>query len=200
MALRNLTHPKFWPELNSHLKTIATAIQQLGANGTLAEAGLPESAVVVTKRNQVANVEQFGCYVWRSAALSIANGTVTAIQFDTESYDRGNSHSVSTNTTRLTVPVGGAGRWHFIGQVAFTSNAVGLRLIRVKKNGATVIARRLVQAANGDDTVIGCEVYDPASADTDYYELEAYHTSGGNLALNVSDIGQTFFQGMKVVG
>lgn len=160
---------------------------------------LPANVVQKTAQNQISNSSQFGCSIYRNAALSINNTTLTAITFDAELADTGACHDNSTNPTRITIPVGGAGRADFVAQVAFSNNATGERFAGIKKNNTTYIARNSKTGVSGDDTVLNMAVTDFIVADGDYYEFFVYQSSGGALALDVSDSGMTFFQMKKAI-
>lgn len=164
------------------------------------ELGSGGGVVFANAQSQIQNSSQFGCYIYRSGAVSVNDSTVTAVSFDAELSDTGACHDLSTNPTRVTVPTGGGGRWMFVAQVSFSTNSTGLRLARIKKNGSTVIGRTLLPAVAGDDTICNVAAMDFSAAAADYYEMEVYQTSGGSLALDPIDSGAIFFQASKIVG
>jgi hypothetical protein len=75
--------------------------------------------------------------VTNSSAVGIGNAGVTALTFDTEQFDLDNMHSGATLPSRLTINT--PGYYLFVGNVAFAANAVGLRRVAVRLNGATLI-------------------------------------------------------------
>lgn len=117
--------------------------------------------------------------VYNSANISIANNTVTALTFDSERANTNGMHSVSVNTGRLTVVT--AGNYTITGNVSFAANATGIRVVTIRANGTTDLAKIVAQAVTtGDVTVL------PVSKTVslgvgEYVELTVFQTSGGNL-------------------
>jgi hypothetical protein len=128
---------------------------------------------------------QFSARVFRSAALSIVNATITAISFDAEDYDLGALHNLGVNPTRLTVPAGGAGRYAVCAGISYATNATGIRQIRFNKNGVLESVSAVQPVNTGNSMyLLGSTILDLAA--TDYVEVAAYQESGAGLALNVS--------------
>lgn len=123
------------------------------------------------------------CRVYNSASISTATATFTALTFDSERYDVGGCHSTSSNTGRLTVPTGGGGVYQLWGIAKFATNGTGIRIARIRLNGATYIGAAEVPGSSTDATTVNvsCQ-YKLAAAD--YVELVTYQSSGG--LLNVS--------------
>lgn len=119
--------------------------------------------------------------VYNSAAQSLANDTITAITFDSETLDVGAMHSTSSNTSRVTVPANGAGLYLIFGSVRYASNATGQRQARLKKNGTTDLAldTLTVVAATSIAAAHARAIVDLAAGD--YVELYGYQNSGGAL-------------------
>ena len=124
--------------------------------------------------------------VYNSGAISLATGSVTALTFDSERYDKGaGSHSTSSNTGRLTVPTSCGGVYLIGGNVSFASNSTGVRQIGIRINGSTTIAQVYVNTNSSADCNLSiCTAYSLAAAD--YVELMAFQNSGGNLNVQVS--------------
>lgn len=127
--------------------------------------------------------------VYNSAAQSIANSTTVALTFNSERFDIGGCHSISSNTSRLTVPTAQDGSFLIGGGVSFAANASGLRQLLIRLNGSTVIAQ---SALNNNGAGSGTEFpittfYQLAAGD--YVELCAFQNSGG--ALN-SQVGANY--------
>jgi hypothetical protein len=127
-----------------------------------------------------------GVAAYHNAAQSINNATDTSIALNSERRDDSGFHDTSTNNSRLTVPTGMAGWYSISGNLAYASNATGLRQSAILLNGATYIVVNLQPAINGAQTIVSLttEYYLNAG---DYVELRAYQTSGG--ALNVDTAG-----------
>jgi len=100
-----------------------------------------------------------GCKVTRAAAWSLPNQVLTAIPWDTETYDTHGFHSVVTGITRFTIPAGQAG-YYAVGGVWVSAVLVGTSASRV-------LARIMLNGVEawGGETTGG--VYNTASAATD---------------------------------
>lgn len=135
----------------------------------------------------------YGVRVFRSAALAIANATLTAVAFDAESFDDGTIHDNVTNPSRLTVPAGRAGRWHFRGHLTYDTSGTGVRQLRINKNGV-MVALAYGPASSASQTTIRVEITLTGLVAGDYIELIAYQTSGGGLSV-VAGSETSFFEG-----
>jgi hypothetical protein len=125
--------------------------------------------------------------VFHNANQSLTNITLTALAFNSERFDTagGSSathHDTVTNNSRLTCLY--AGKYQITGSASFAANATGHRLLLIRLNGATEIARERVPSVGASDQLELniSTLYDLAI--NDYVELVAYQNSGG--ALNVT--------------
>jgi hypothetical protein len=136
-------------------------------------------------------IEQPAVYaarVTKAAAQTIADSTITAVQFDTERYDYGDMHDNALNNTRLTAPADGV--YAITGNVSWAQNDTGDRRLRIRLDGATNIAQVRVTspaAALSEHMIVSTQY----ELDKDQYvELVVYHTRGSDLnieaALNYS--------------
>lgn len=124
---------------------------------------------------------QFRSYGWRSAGpQSIPNITTTNLLYTDNLYDTGGVHSTSVNTSRFTVPVGGAGVWLFTANVILSTASACRFLIRCHKNGSGsgLVASDVPYAASVGNISNQLTVIDVA-ADGDYYEFDVYQDTGG---------------------
>lgn len=119
-----------------------------------------------------------GARVYHSANQSIADGTATALAFDSERYDTDTIHDPSTNNTRLTCKT--AGKYAISANVSFAGDADGYREVAIKLNGTTFIADEIRAAvlASSLSIHVGC-MY--ALAVNDYVECVVTHAAGGPL-------------------
>jgi hypothetical protein len=125
-----------------------------------------------------------------TANQSIANTTITALTYTVaDAYDTQAQHSVSSNTSRLTVGTGNTGLYFVHASGMWASNATGYRWVALRLNGTTELYRVTSPAVNGD--VMGWQVsgFYRLTATTDYVEVICYQTSGG--ALNMVNATQT---------
>ena len=152
---RTLTVPDEDGEI-ALVANVATAAQ-----GALADSALQPNSVQATK-------------VTQSAGQSISNSTLTALAFDTESYDIGGWHDNSTNNSRITVDYTGYARiW---GRVGYTAASNGRYAIILYKNGSEIDRIDLQQGAVSAQ-VIGYSNF-ISVASSDYLELYVFQTTG----------------------
>jgi hypothetical protein len=116
----------------------------------------------------------------KSANQSLTSAALTAITWDTESFDTDSLHSTVSNTSRLTASV--TGKWLVVACAEFAASGTGSRLLFIQKNGANGYNHQLVPADGTNTTrVTVTDIVDLAAGD--YVEAIAYQNSGG--ALNV---------------
>lgn len=124
------------------------------------------------------------CRAYNNANISISNGVLTVVTLNSERYDNAAVHSTASNTSRFTIPTGGAGKYVFLGNITYATNGTGVRAANALLNGATTITRNTTASAAA--AIYGtelsfCTVYALSAAD--YVEMQAFQSSGG--ALNV---------------
>lgn len=123
------------------------------------------------------------CRVYNSANISHAtSGTEQAVTFNSERVDVGGCHSTSSNTSRLTVPTGGAGIFLIGGCVTFAASGDGNRELYIRLNGTTKIWADEAPSNAGfaEQVTLPLVTFYPLAAG-DYVELVANQTSGGAL-------------------
>lgn len=124
----------------------------------------------------------------RSGAQTVANGTFTKIQFNSEEFDTNNCYDPTTNY-RFTPTV--AGYYQISGSVSYSFNS-GSAVISIFKNGASFKWGNLIGAV-----VAGCSGNVSAliylNGSTDYIELYAYQNSGLSQNISTSTV-ETYFQ------
>ena len=116
--------------------------------------------------------------------LAVNNGVATAVTMTSESFDTNSFHDNSTNTSRMTIPAGKAGKYLLVGSISFDSVAVNSE-IRWYKNGAAIgvgllagIVNRNVGGVYGNGATLIVD-----AAVSDYYEMFAHQTNT-NVNLN----------------
>lgn len=123
------------------------------------------------------------CGVYRSTAQSIGNAADVPVTFDSERFDNAAMHSTSSNTSRLTIPTGGGGKYLVGGVIDWAANTTGYRKLAVKVNATTEYARQV-----GPTTSTGAAAQAILSvvsmSAADYFEIQVDQNSGG--ALNVA--------------
>jgi hypothetical protein len=164
--------------------TAATALA-VGTNGQYLVADSAASNGI--KWAAAAAASFAGAVVYNSAAQTLSNNTLTAITWNSEDIDTNGFHSTSTNTSRITVPTGYAGKY-LVGAVLNwdQSNGTGERTTLFYKNGSAVASSAAGLGAGGVPSatyplgfsfVVDCAV-------NDYLEVYGKQTSGGNLSVN----------------
>jgi hypothetical protein len=135
-----------------------------------------------------------GVKCFKSSAQSIPNATWTTLTFDSESFDTDAFHSTSTNTSRITIPTGKAGKYLVQWQAVWDANATGSRNTRVLVNGSLSAYGTWTMALTGaGDLTIHTNTAIFNLSVADYVELQMGQGSGGNLnASSGEGIGNTF--------
>lgn len=121
------------------------------------------------------------CRVYNSASISIANATPTLLTFNSEDFDVGDMHSTSVNTGRITIPT--AGKYLIGATICWAPSVYTFLEARLIKNGVVDPFMDIDSAENGSgaghsrrhlSTVLDC-------AAGDYFEIQVYQVTGGNL-------------------
>jgi hypothetical protein len=121
-----------------------------------------------------------GVSVYNTAAQGTASATWTAITWDSEDFDTDAFHSTSTNTSRLTVPAGMAGKYSIKAQLEWNVNATGFRALRIYKNGTVI--KQSTEAVPHASIYVGLVMgTDLTLAVNDYIELFAWQNVGTTM-------------------
>ncbi|SRR6266487_3263688 len=127
--------------------------------------------------------------IYQATLQSIGNSTMTSLAFDASDVDTDSGHSNVTNNSRYTGKT--AGWFQFGGGVGFAANATGARGGRWMKNGSVVAHGSMI--GKGVDTASfqagfpARDIFVQLNGSTDYVELQAFQTSGGNLNTDAAD-------------
>jgi hypothetical protein len=123
------------------------------------------------------------CRAYNSAALTVANNTFTQLTFNSERHDNDGIHSTVSNTGRLTCVT--AGNYVIDGGIEWAAvNTTGVRQVGIRLNGTTWLKIQQIPALNTVQQMSVETSYKLAA--TDWVELVALQTSGGNLNVNAS--------------
>jgi hypothetical protein len=123
-----------------------------------------------------------GCILYNTTNYTLANNTETVLTFDTELLDTDAFHSTATNTGRITIPVGKAGKYYVYAWGGFGASVTGFRALQIIVNGQTGTPNRFVKAESVASNNVGLVTASCAIlAEGDYLEVEAYQNSNGNL-------------------
>jgi hypothetical protein len=120
-----------------------------------------------------------GCSLTKSGNQTISNAANNPLTWDTEQFDTDSFHSTATNTDRITIPSGKGGYYLFTAAVRFNTNGTGRRYIELYKNGGgTPEAVMETEPGQYNHNILAVVV---SAVATDYFTLDAYQSSGGNL-------------------
>ena len=137
-----------------------------------------------------------GCRITNSVGVSIANATVTALTFNTETYDTDAFHSTSTNTDRITIPTGKAGYYLINYQINYGASATGFRNCGIRINGGTGIdAVAYIKGFSDDENSLPQTTVYYLNVG-DYVTLHTYQNSGGSLTAVGG--GRTYFEVIRM--
>jgi hypothetical protein len=153
----------------------------VGANGTRLEADSSQS----TGLKWVGFV---GVKAYRSTGYTLAHEAVTTVPWDAEEWDTDGFHDNSTNSQRLTVPTGLAGKYLVIGSVGTTGSGSYARfLVMIQKNGTDVRGGR----TEGGISTGGFPVFQASTvvdlAVGDYVTVSYYQSSGTTRAMDTAN-------------
>ena len=151
----------------------------VGANGTILTADSAEATGLkwATSANTFVGAQIYDS----NATTSISNNTTTAITFNSEVLDTNAFHSTSSNTSRMTIPAGYAGKYMVVGSYIIQNAANGTRRLDIFKNGSTYARTQNFGNSSEQGFVSINTIMDLAVAD--YVELYVFQNSGG--ALNI---------------
>ena len=140
-----------------------------------------------------------GCSIYPSANISISNGVGTDITCDSERYDTDGFHSTSTNTQRMTIPSGKAGKYLVTASFRCQSGTAGRRVVYIYHYDSSANTTTSVRY----NYVDGGQHYSPISAVldldvSDYVYLHVFQDTG---TLNVvTDSGYSAYIELTKVG
>ena len=119
-----------------------------------------------------------GCSMY-GANPTIATSTISVVLWPTENYDSDGYHSTSSNTSRVTIPSGKAGKYLLSSQVTWEgTNANFQTRFYVYKNGASI---KLIQSKYVQDNENAQNFsYVVDAAVGDYFEIYVWQNYGSN--------------------
>lgn len=125
---------------------------------------------------------------YKTVNQSLATATYAVVTLaDGEDYDTDSMHSLATNTGRFTATT--AGKYRLSCMVAYDSNQVGYRGLRITRNGSVQQNGPLLPAFSGSGEVMRItHTGVVALTATQYLEVEAYQSSGGALNINAARV------------
>ena len=124
---------------------------------------------------------------------SVATSTWTAITWSTEDFDTDAFHSTATNTSRITIPSGKAGKYQINGAVQYNDNTTGYRVLAIYVNGVKKWEVWCPADANYPHNTIS-QILN--LAENDYVELFVWQNSGNTLTIYANNGGGIFSAGL----
>jgi hypothetical protein len=123
-----------------------------------------------------------GCLLTNSADITLSNNTTTTLTWNQEDFDTDGFHSTSTNTSRITIPAGKAGKYLVTSKVQYASNSNGRRITQIIKNGSNLWDFESASPGSTNLQLQGVAIIDLAEGD--YVETTAWQNSGGSLGVS----------------
>jgi len=138
-----------------------------------------------------------GCRLYKSSPQTITAGNTDVVGFGVEDFDTDGFHSTSTNTSRITIPSGYDGYWHFVFEADVDADAANHNTFtpKLRKNAAgsdasgTLLQSTRVTGHTNPQTGL-VQVTIPLVA-TDY--VEAFFASAGENRDLQSGVAGTVF-------
>ncbi|MFI1535585.1 C1q-like domain-containing protein [Streptomyces anandii] len=116
---------------------------------------------------------------YQGSAQSTPNNTATPINLDSEQFDTYNGHSTSSNTSRYVAQV--AGYYFVYGSVTWQTNASGIRVCQLAKNGTAVTGAYTATTTTSFNATANTACIVQLNAN-DYVEVWGNQNSGGALS------------------
>lgn len=151
-----------------------------GANITLTENnnGGNESITITAASGSVRG-GSIGVSLYHSTTQSVNSSTDTKLEFNTEHFDTHGFHSTVSNTTRITIPSGLAGKYLIGGSVIWDGNTTGTRFLGIRKNGAAIPGANAKGQPPTPGLVQNTHIFIDLAVN-DYIELNVWQDSGGS--------------------
>lgn len=123
-----------------------------------------------------------GCYAYKSADQTISTGTYTAITLTQEDFDTDSFHSTVTNTSRMTIPSGKAGKYLFNFSLQWSGSTTAQRVLGIYKNGTQFSLLENPAGGTANSFTQSASIVMDLAVN-DYVELFGYQNTGGNLTV-----------------
>jgi len=154
----------------------------VGTNGQVLTADSAEATGLKWATPASSSPTFVGCSIYNTSTFSIANNTDTTLTFNSEFFDTNGFHSTSTNTDRITIPTGYAGKYLITVINRWIANATGERNMYIKKNNSTVIEAGSLFGSSANTTMLSRTVIIDLAVG-DYLTFTAQQTSGSTLSM-----------------
>lgn len=170
----------------------AGATGPAGAAGSTGPTGAAGSAGATGPTGATGAAGTFvGAQVRRTTVTSIPNNAHTVVPFDVEDYDSHGFHDNATNPSRLTVPVGQAGKYLVVANLNMVNTATNTEF-NIIKNGVVSPTGRQTFGYDGSSFPKASVSAIVELAEGDYVEVDIYHTTGAARNVSVGEKEPTF--------
>lgn len=182
----NATAPAAKGELVIGTGTDASGILSVGANDTVLTADSSTSTGLKWAAPGGATAQAVA--LENSTDATLTTGVYTTITWNTETFDTDGFHSTVTNTGRITIPVGLAGKYmfYFLGYVNPGATGDFVAKFQLNGNDRNRWAHKIVSGEPFSPQL--SEVF--SLSENDYVEVLCYQNTGGNLSMNIGQYGQ----------
>lgn len=133
-----------------------------------------------------------GVRTTRDSPQTIPDNVWTAINFNVDRWNvspTGGWHSTTVNNERITLPTAGllfGARLKIGGHVAWAANSVGVRGVRIRRDASEIIAANVASNVGALDQPMSISTYWDV-VDVEYFVLEVFQNSGGDLDIQKVD-------------
>ena len=168
--------------INNTLTTTTGDIIYASAANTPARLGIGSAGQVLTVSSGVpawTTPTFVGCALYKSATQTCNNGANTVLTWENEYLDTDAFHSTSSNTSRITVPSGKAGKYLVAAQTNYTADTTALQNLTIIKNGSMIVTNVYGNSRWFSRSMAVSTVVDLAA--TDYIEVQVTVSGGSNL-------------------
>lgn len=168
-------------------RAIGTTGQVLTVSGGLPTWATPTSPAFV------------GAYAYKSAGQAISSGSNTLQTFDLELFDTDGFHSTTTNTARMTIPTGQAGKYLVVAHSGLgqASQSPSPCWIWIEKNGSNIIYNSQIMITSGMANRFGI-VTVADLAEGDYVTVSVYYSDSSTGQETPSGVSGTFLSIAKL--
>lgn len=150
------------------------------ADGTWRRVAIGDWPVNLSQGDSGSTIGFVGVRAFNDANITLTDDTLTTLTLNSEAYDFGNIHSVSSETAKFTAPFDGV--YSVSGSAVFAHDTTGFRLLNISYMGTTVLAQDRKNAVQTTGQATVCNVKtDIYLQEGEFVVIQARQNSGGPL-------------------